>query len=103
MDVGAYHYPWLPVRLVLVDRYLSSAHMPRVTSPLLQIHGADDFIVPIKLGRQLFETAPSQSAAGIEKRFAEIPNAGHNDITLVAEAEIRKEIQAFLDRLDRHQ
>lgn len=100
IDIGAHHYPWLPVQLALVDRFPSCDRMPRVSSPLLQIHGARDSIAPIELGRRLFDAAPEHSASGIRKQFLVIPDAGHNDIMLVGQAEIRQAIQDFLNRLE---
>jgi hypothetical protein len=98
-DVAAYHYPWLPVRWLLVDRYPSVDRMPQVTCPILHIHGRRDSIIPIELGRKLFDTAPPQSAAGIPKRFVELPSADHNDILAVAEAEFQAAVGEFLKQL----
>jgi hypothetical protein len=80
VDVGAWHYPWLPVRLVLLDRYPSQARIASVTCPVLQVHGTDDDIVPLELARKLFAATPERSADGIAKRFVEVPDVGHNDI-----------------------
>lgn len=79
-DAAAYHYPWLPVRLLLVDRYPSIDRIADVTCPLLMVHGTIDRIVPFEQGRRLFDAAPVKSASGIEKRFVELPDADHNDI-----------------------
>jgi len=79
-DVAAGHYPWLPVRLLLVDRFPSADRIGSVTCPLLQVHGSDDSIVPIELGRALFDVAPDVSACGIEKQFVELRGIGHNEI-----------------------
>jgi pimeloyl-ACP methyl ester carboxylesterase len=103
VDAGKHHYPFLPVRLALVDRYPSVDRIPQVTCPILQIHGVRDSIMPIKLGRRLFEAAPEMSSSGIAKQFVELPTAGHNDVTTVAEAELRAAIQQFLSSLDRQQ
>ena len=103
VDAGSHHFPWLPVRLALVDRFPSIDCIPQVTCPILQIHGARDSIMPITLGRQLFEAAPERSSSGIAKKFVELPRAGHNDVTLVAEAELRASVREFLSRLDRPQ
>ena len=98
VDVGGHHYPWFPVRLVLSERFASSERIGQVTCPILLIHGARDSIAPIKLGRRLFEAAPKRSSSGIEKEFVQLPEAGHNDVTLVAEAELRRSVGKFLHR-----
>src|SRR5579872_591614 len=38
-DAAAWHFPWLPARWLLVDRYPSVDRIPQVTCPLLCIHG----------------------------------------------------------------
>ena len=104
VDAGKYHYPFLPVRLVLVDRFESIDRIPQVTCPILQLHGAQDTIMPIELGRRLFAAAPEEIVQwNCEKQFVELRNAGHNDVVLVAEAELRAAIQAFLGELDQEQ
>ncbi len=80
-DTAGSHYPFLPVSLVLWDRYQSARRIPDVTCPILMVHGEDDRIVPIRLGRKLFDVAPQRSAGGVEKRFVGYPNRGHNDLT----------------------
>lgn len=97
-DVAAYHYPWLPVRWLLVDRYPSVEWMPQVTCPILHLHGRRDSIIPLELGRKLFDAAPPQSADGKPKRFVELPSADHNDILAVAEPEFHAAVAEFLNR-----
>jgi uncharacterized protein len=98
-DVAAYHYPWLPVRWLMVDRYPSVDRIRQVTCPILHLHGSRDTIIPIQLGRRLFDAAPPQSASGIPKRFVELPTADHNDILTVAEGEFRAAVSDFLQQL----
>jgi len=43
-DVGSYHFPWLPVRWLLVERYPSVELIREVTCPILQVHGTRDSI-----------------------------------------------------------
>jgi uncharacterized protein len=74
-DVAAQHYPWLPVRLVMKNRYDSIKRIQDYEGPVIQSHGADDWIVPIRFGRALFEAAPTAN-----KRFIELPRYGHNDL-----------------------
>jgi hypothetical protein len=99
VDAGAYHYPWLPVRLLLIDRFASIDHIALVTCPILQVHGARDTIMPISLGRRLFDAAPHRSASGLAKRFIELQNAHHNDVLLVAKPELRRAVAEFLESL----
>jgi len=101
-DVAAYHYPWLPVRWLLVDRYESAERMPQVTCPILHLHGLQDSIIPIELGRKLFAAAPPQSANEIPKRFIELPSADHNDILAVAEPQFAAAVAQFLKQLEGH-
>jgi uncharacterized protein len=95
-DVAAYHYPWLPVRWLMVERYPSVERIPQVRCPILHLHGSRDTIIPIELGRRLFDAAPPQSAGGIPKRFVELPTADHNNILEVAESEFRAAVNDFL-------
>jgi len=91
-DVGAYHYPWLPVRLFLKYRYDSLSRIGRVKCPVLVLHSPQDDIIPYRLGRALFE------AAREPKRFADL-EGGHNDGGLMASAEGQKALLRFLDEV----
>lgn len=99
-DAAAHHYPWLPVRWLLVDRFSSIEQIGQVTCPLLMIHGQLDTIVPIEQGRALFEAAPAKSSAGVPKRFVELPEAGHNDIMHVAAAEVGEAVEKLLENVE---
>ena len=93
VDIARSAYPWLPVGLLMRDRYAAVERMPAVSCPVLSIHAAEDRIVPLALGRRLFEAAPGP------KTFWEIPGAGHNDLLEAAGAEYTPRIAAFLDSL----
>ncbi len=71
-DAAAYHFPWLPVRRLMQNRFASIDSIQRYHGPLLQSHGTEDEVVPIAMGRELFEAAPSR-----EKRFIEVPGLDH--------------------------
>ena len=100
-DAAACHYPWVPVRLLLIDRFTSVDWIRHVTCPLLQVHGLRDTIVPIHLGRRLFDAAPATSASGIGKRFLELAEADHNDVIFVAERQLQQAIGDFFSALRR--
>jgi hypothetical protein len=99
VDAAAHHYPWLPVRWVMVDRFPSIERIGNVTCPLLIIHGRRDTIVPFEQGERLFAAAPAESGSGVPKTFVELPQAGHNDIMYVAADEVRGAVHEFLAQL----
>ena len=57
------YYPYLPVRLLLKDRYDSISKIKMINSPILIMHGKKDDVVPFSMGKELFEKAnsPKQS------------------------------------------
>jgi fermentation-respiration switch protein FrsA (DUF1100 family) len=89
-DVGATHYPWLPVRRLLMDRYPSIDRISSVGAPVMVIAGDRDDIVPEALSRRLYE------AANEPKRYVLVPGAGHNDPALLDGRQMLTEIQRFL-------
>jgi fermentation-respiration switch protein FrsA (DUF1100 family) len=93
-DVGAMHYPWLPVRWLLTDRYPSIDRISSVHVPVMVIAGDRDDIVPESLSRRLFE------AANEPKRYVVVPGAGHNDPELVNGRQMIAEIDGFLRSTD---
>lgn len=98
-DAGSWHYPWLPVRWILQDKYPSVDCMAHVTCPVMLYHGDRDEIVPYAMGRKLYEAAPHKSDSGVAKRFVTITDAGHNDIMHVAPEQVREAVTAFLKSL----
>ena len=72
-DVAAYHFPWLPVRLLMRNRFDSLAKIQLYHGPLLQSHGTADEVIPYELGRKLFAAAPAP------KQFINLPGGRHND------------------------
>jgi fermentation-respiration switch protein FrsA (DUF1100 family) len=88
VDAWRQFAPWLPVGILLRDRFDSRAVIGRLRAPLLVLHGERDRLVGIDLGRRLFEAAPPP------KRFAAFPTAKHDD--LYAHDAIRT-VRSFLD------
>ena len=72
-SVGRHHYPWLPVGLLLSDRYDSVAALVGYQGRVAVVIAEDDSIVPAQLGLRLFD---SLSAA---KRMWIVAGADHND------------------------
>jgi len=75
--VGRVHYPFLPVRLLLRDRYPVAENVARVDAPVTVVYGSADSIVP---------PAQSRAVADVARRLhavVEVPGADHNDAVLL--------------------
>ena len=87
------HYPLPFAERILKHRLNAVGEIGGVHVPVLFFHGDNDMIVPIRLGRALYEAAPNP------KEFVVIPGAGHNDTYYVAGADYFNKIEAFLEKL----
>ena len=74
VDVAAAAYPFLPVRLLLIDRYETTKYIADVKVPLLILHGERDSVVPVAMGRELARLANEP------KRLVIFPNGYHSDL-----------------------
>lgn len=77
-DTAAEHYPFLPVRMLLRDRFPVAEHVRRIDVPTTVVYGSADSIVPPAQSR-----AVADAAAGPVRRV-EIRGADHNDPVLAA-------------------
>jgi fermentation-respiration switch protein FrsA (DUF1100 family) len=75
--VGAEHYPFLPVRALLRDRYPVAERIATVRVPTTVVLGDADSIVPPAQSR-----AVAAAAASLH-RLVEVPGADHNDRELL--------------------
>src|SRR6266852_9713082 len=65
-DVGALHYWFVPVRIMMKDQFRSDLRVGKVTAPVLVVHGENDAVVPVTLGERLYGLIRAP------KRFARI-------------------------------
>jgi Hydrolases of the alpha/beta superfamily len=73
VDVAEVHYPYLPSRIFMTDRYDTMKYLPRLAAPLLIVHGKDDYVVPVEMGLRVHAKAPEP------KEIVVLPVAGHSD------------------------
>ena len=57
IDAGKNKYPFLPVKLLLKDKYESNKKMKNINIPILVMHGKADKLVPFHMGKKIFELA----------------------------------------------
>lgn len=72
-DVGAHHYPWLPVRLLLRDRFPVLEHVVDSEVPTTVVRGSADEVVPTGLSAEVADAIPDL----VEEVVLE--GVGHND------------------------
>jgi hypothetical protein len=89
-NVAAHHYPWVPVKLFLRDRYDNVAHLAQLARPVQVAVAERDSIVPARFGAALFQ------ALAQPKRLAVIPGADHNDWITRVDAAWWREAADFL-------
>jgi uncharacterized protein len=75
--VAAVHYPFLPVRALLRDRYPLAEQLARVSVPTTVVLGDADTIVPPEQSRAVADAAKQLH------RLVEVPRADHNDAVLL--------------------
>jgi pimeloyl-ACP methyl ester carboxylesterase len=75
-DVGSEHYPWLPVRRLLRDRFPVTDHLADSEVPVTVIYGNRDTIVPTRMSERVADEAPSLAERVV------IEGAGHNDAVM---------------------
>ena len=57
VDLGKKYYPFFPVQLLLKDKFESFKKIKKVLSPVLVMHGSSDSIVPLAMGKKMYELA----------------------------------------------
>lgn len=91
-DVAATHYPFVPVRTLLKDRYDSASKIASVGAPVLILHGRKDRVVPFRYGEKLY------AAAAEPKRLIAFPEGGHENLYALGAGSI---VLEFLEELGR--
>jgi fermentation-respiration switch protein FrsA (DUF1100 family) len=71
LDVASTHYPFFPVRRLMLDQFRSDLAIRDVHIPVLMVHGEEDDVIPISSAKRLFELANES------KTFVSVPDGGH--------------------------
>lgn len=93
-DLARRHYGWLPGMILrnLTHQFDSIEKVPNLRAPALYIHGTRDAIVPVEMGRRLYEASPDP------KEWYEIAGAGHNDTIMLGGQEYIGRLVDFVKR-----
>jgi fermentation-respiration switch protein FrsA (DUF1100 family) len=76
LEIALTDYPFLPVRLLLSDRYETDKVIPQVRVPLLILHGKQDDVIPVAMAHRLVKLANEP------KRLVILPEGEHSDLYL---------------------
>ena len=88
-----HHYWGLPASWVMDADFNLAQKVRALQLPIFVIHGEADSIVPITLGRQVFEAAQEP------KRWYAVAGAGHNDVPFVGGEAYFREIVGFIQKV----
>lgn len=72
-------WSYLPVDLILTQRFDTLSKIPKIQAPLLITHGTNDAIVPFEMGEKLFAAATAP-----KKRFIRVEGGSHHNLSYVA-------------------
>ncbi|WP_088892211.1 alpha/beta hydrolase [Leptolyngbya ohadii] len=93
-DVAGYSR-FLPIDLLLTQRFDSLAKVRSLKAPILLIHGTDDRTVPTTMSQRLYE------AASQPKQLLLIPGANHNDVSRIGDRIYWEAIEQFVQKFSR--
>ncbi len=89
-DVARLSYPYVPVDLLMKDRFETRKKIGNLNVPVLLLHGGRDALLPVSQANALYEAAVEP------KRIVVFPEGRHNDLS----AEDRKAaVDLFLESL----
>ena len=86
-DVAQAHYPWLPVRWLVQDRYESTRYVAKYAGPTLVVRAGKDQVIPAASTDRLIAALPKPP------QVVDLPDADHN--TIGADSTYGRALSAF--------
>lgn len=87
------HYFGLPLHWLLGARFNLADRLPHISVPILVVHGDRDDVVPLQLGKQVFE------AAREPKSFYLVRGADHNNLYLIGGPPYFQRLKRFIEEV----
>jgi alpha-beta hydrolase superfamily lysophospholipase len=82
--ISSSRWGWVPVSMLITQRFEAVRKVDRIGSPLLVVHGGEDRLIAPSLGRKLYE------AAAQPKRFVLVEGGSHHNTNSVGQAQYRQ-------------
>jgi pimeloyl-ACP methyl ester carboxylesterase len=95
-SVGQIHYPFLPVGVLLKDRFPVAEYVARVTVPITVVYGTEDSIVPPEESRR------SVAGARGPIRLVAVEGADHNDPALLSGDALMQAVMELANEINRN-
>jgi pimeloyl-ACP methyl ester carboxylesterase len=86
---GTFKWGWLPISMLITERFDSLAAVARIKAPLLIVHGSNDSIVPSRFGQLLYERATAA------KRFILVDGGTHSTTSWRGAEQYRAALREF--------
>ena len=94
-DMAKLEYPWLPVDLLLNQRFDSLDKVGKLKTPVLFIHGTWDKRIPWQMSQRLFDNSP-------QPKYLKLVEGGeHGNSNSVAPAEYNDALNSFIRKYAR--
>jgi uncharacterized protein len=90
VEVARSTYFWLPLGLLITDKYNNERNIHLVKAPVLVLHGAQDSVIPVEMGWRVYRAAKEP------KRIELFPQGTHDDLF---DQGAWEKTQAFVDSL----
>ncbi len=92
LDVAQYSgaYNWIPVNLLLTQRFNSLEKISQLDQPIFFVHGCEDRLIPAEMSQQLYDAARGR------KELWLVEGANHENVPNIAGSEYEKRIWEFL-------
>ena len=89
--VSTSEWGWMPVSLLITQRFEAVRKVGQIGSPLLVVHGEDDRLIQPDLGRKLFEAAVEP------KLFVLVPGGSHHNTNQVGQPQYRQALAQLMN------
>jgi fermentation-respiration switch protein FrsA (DUF1100 family) len=82
--ISTFKWGWLPVSMLVTQRFESIRKVAEIGSPLLVVHGSEDSLILPSLGRKLYEAAQEP------KQFLLVEGGSHHNTNSVGQSLYRE-------------
>jgi uncharacterized protein len=87
--ISTFKWGWLPVSMLVTQRFESIRKVPEIGSPLLVVHGSEDSLILPSLGRKLYEAAQEP------KQFLLVEGGSHHTTNSVGQSLYREALASL--------